>query len=662
MQGSTAPSWYHIAMKSRLLPLALLMALLVPLHAADELRPGPNLVAEDIPPIPRSLVAEVQRYTEARSASFAGWHPKRLEMLINTRFGNAGQLHAVTAPLGMRRQLTFFNEPVGSSGYDRRDGKFFLFRRDEGGSEFTQIYRYDLEDGGITRLTDGGRSQNGGTRWNNRGDRIAYASTRRNGADRDLYVMDPREPATDRRVFEASGGGWGVADWSPDDRTLLVMEYVSINESHLWTIDVATGGRRELTPRTQRGISHGGAQFSPDGRGIFVTTDRDFEFQRLAYIDRASLRTEYLTTGIPHDVENFSISDDGRRLIFTTNENGLSRVYLMEVETRRFTPVQNLPVGVIGGGSWHADNRHVAFSVSSARSATDVFVLDADTGTVTRWTESELGGLVAESLPEAELIRWNSFDGLEITGFLFRPPAQHTGRRPVIINIHGGPESQAQPTFQARNNYFMNELGIAMIHPNVRGSSGYGKSFLLLDNGPKREDSVKDIGALLDWVARQPDLDASRIMITGGSYGGYMTLASAVHYSDRIRCAVDVVGISNFISFLQNTESYRRDLRRAEYGDERDPEMRAIFERISPLNHAARITKPLFVIQGANDPRVPRTEAIQIVETMRRLGRPVWYLEAKDEGHGFAKKDNRDFQFYATVLFVKRFLLDGPGS
>jgi len=388
-----------------------------------------------------------------------------------------------------------------------------------------------------------------------------------------------------------------------------------------------------------------------------MTTDRDFEFQRLAYLNLSTRKTEYLTSDLPHDVTAISLSDDGRALIFVTNEEGIFRAYLMDTGSRNYRRIDALPEGVMSGGAWHKDNRHVAFSVNNARSATDVFVLDVTTQAVTRWTESELGGVAAEDFREAKLIRWKSFDGLEITGFLHRPAERFTGKRPVIINIHGGPESQSLPLFQARNNYFLNELGVVIIEPNVRGSRGFGKTFVALDNGPKREDSVKDIGALLDWIALQPELDASRVMVTGGSYGGYMTLASAFHYNDRIRCSVDVVGISNFITFLQNTESYRRDLRRAEYGDERDPEMRAIFERISPLTHAGRIKKPILVIQGANDPRVPRTEAVQIAERVRKNGTPVWYLEAKDEGHGFAKKDNRDFQFYATVMFVKTYLL-----
>jgi dipeptidyl aminopeptidase/acylaminoacyl peptidase len=227
------------------------------------------------------------------------------------------------------------------------------------------------------------------------------------------------------------------------------------------------------------------------------------------------------------------------------------------------------------------------------------------------------------------------------------------------VQIHGGPEGQSRPVFLGKNNYFLNELGIALLYPNVRGSSGYGKSFLQLDNGFLREGTYRDIAALFDWIEKREDLDAGRIMVTGGSYGGHMTLAVAVRYNDRIRCSLDVVGISNLVTFLERTESYRRDLRRVEYGDERDPKMRAFLESIAPLNHAGQITKPLFVVQGKNDPRVPLSESVQIVETLKKNGTPVWYLMAEDEGHGFAKKKNADFQFYATILFVQQYLLGG---
>jgi len=621
-------------------------------------RPTPNLVVEGVPAIPASLPGEVRRYTEARSAGLADWHPTRREILISTRFGNTPQIHRVAMPLGARQQLTFFDEPVGNAEYEPRAGRYFLFTRDVGGDEFAQIYRYDVADGRVTLLTDGRRSQNEGIEFSTRGDRIAYGSTRRNGSDRDIYVMDPLDPAGDRMVLQVSGGGWGVEDWSPDDRQLLVHEYLSVNQSRLYLVDVATGQRQELPPRTSDTVAYGGARFSRDGRGVYLTTDRGSEFQRLSYMDLATRRITPLTAGIDWDVDEFDVSEDGHTIAFVTNEGGRSRLYLMNAQSREPLPVAGVPSGVIGGLDWRRAGREVAFSVASARSPSDVYSVDASTGRVTRWTESELGGLVASELVEPTLVKWRSFDGREITGFYHRPPARFAGKRPVIINIHGGPEGQSRPGFLGRNNYFLNELGVALIYPNVRGSTGYGKSFVKLDNGTKREDSVKDVGALLDWIARQPELDARRVLVTGGSYGGYMTLAVATNYDDRICCALDVVGISNFTTFLRNTEGYRRDLRRAEYGDEREPGMRAFFERIAPLNNAGKITKPLFVVQGGNDPRVPRTEAEQMVARVRQNGSPVWYLMAKDEGHGFRKKNNADYQFYATVMFVRQHLLD----
>jgi dipeptidyl aminopeptidase/acylaminoacyl peptidase len=231
----------------------------------------------------------------------------------------------------------------------------------------------------------------------------------------------------------------------------------------------------------------------------------------------------------------------------------------------------------------------------------------------------------------------------------FKPPY------PVLISIHGGPEGQARPFLSA--SYVTNEMGVASVQPNVRGSSGYGKTYLKLDNAMLREDSVKDIGALLDWIAQQPDLDAKRVAVTGGSYGGYMSLATMTHYSDRLKCGIDVVGISNWVTFLKNTQGYRQDLRRVEYGDERDPKMRDFLETISPLNNAAKIKVPVLVVQGKNDPRVPVTESEQMVKKIRDGGGTVWYVMATDEGHGFQKKQNRDYEQWARIVFLQQFLL-----
>jgi dipeptidyl aminopeptidase/acylaminoacyl peptidase len=604
----------------------------------------------------------VRRYTDSRPASFAGWHPVTREMLISTRFGNTPQIHHVKVPGGARTQLTFFNEPIDSANYEPQQGHYFIFGKDVGGNEFDQLYRYDVADGRVTLLTDGGRSQNGNVEWSTKGDRMAYTSTRRNGADRDVYVMNPSDPKSDRRVLEVSGGGWGVADWSPDDSKLLLGEFVSVTKSTLWIVDAASGQKSALT-NPQEPVAYSGGEFSADGRGVYVTTDKDSEFQRLGYIDLANRQFTPLTSELKWDVEAFDLSPDGKTIAFSINEAGVSRLYQLDTATRRSKPVAGAPAGVMGTLSWHRNSRDLAFSMSSARSTADVYSLDATSGTISRWTEGELGGLIASELSEPALIQWKSFDGHEITGFYYRPPQRFTGKRPVIINIHGGPEGQSRPTFIARSNYYLNELGVSIIYPNVRGSTGYGKTFVSLDNGLKREDSVKDIGALLDWIAAQPELDASRVMVTGGSYGGYMTLATSTHYSSRIRAAVDIVGISNFNTFLKNTESYRRDLRRAEYGDERDPKVSAFFDRMAPLNNANKITNPLFVVQGGNDPRVPLSEADQMVERVKQNGKPVWYLMAKDEGHGFAKKQNADYLFYATVMFVRQYLLgEAPGT
>jgi dipeptidyl aminopeptidase/acylaminoacyl peptidase len=619
------------------------------------LAPADNLVVEGIPPIPPTIVEDVRRYTDARAAAFADWHPVRRELLVSTRFAEAAQIHAVRTPGGTRTQLTFEREPITGARYEPSAGEYFVFPRDTGGNEFFQLYRYDLSDGRTTLLTDGGRSRNGPIAWSTRGDRIAYSSTRRNGADRDLYVIDPRSPKSDRMVLQVSGGGWSATDWSPDDTTLLVDETLSVSRTRLWLLDLRSGQKTALTPDEE--VSYGQSAFSRDGRGVYVTTDKDSEFLRLAYIDLATKVLTPLSVDIKWDIEGFDLSPDGRTLAFVSNEAGFSQAYLLDTQSKKTRKIAGVPAGVVGALKWHSNGRDLAIGLSAGGAPADVYSVDVRTGALTRWTESELGGIMPHQLTAPKLVEWPSFDGRTISGFYYHPPSRFSGPRPVIINIHGGPEGQYRPGFLGRNNYHLQELGVAIIFPNVRGSTGYGKTFLSLDNGLKREDSVKDIGALFDWIAKQPQLDASRVMVTGGSYGGYMTLAVAATYNDRIRAALDIVGISNFNTFLQNTESYRRDLRRVEYGDERVPEIAAFFERTAPLNNAGRINKPLFVVQGGNDPRVPRTESEQMVARVRKNGTPVWYLMAKDEGHGFAKKPNQDFQFYATVMFVRRHLL-----
>ena len=644
---------------------ALVLSFTGRLFAATETQvvPGDNLVVEGIPPIPTSLADGLSRYTEFRSASFSSWNPTKREMLILTRFADTPQVHQVKVPGGARTQLTFFKDRVSGASFQPTKGDYFVFARDNGGDENFQKFRYDLGSGAVTLLTDG-KSRNTGGIWSHNGNQYAYGSTRRTGQDVDIYIVNPADPKSDHLVTQLQGGGWGAIDFSPDDRQLLLIEFISANESYLWQLDVKSGQKTPITPKggTEK-IAYGDARFAKNGKAIYATTDRDSEFQRLALIDLSTKKHTYLTDHIKWDIEHLELSWDGKTLAFIANEDGMSVLHLLDTATGKERTAPKLPVGVVEGIEWHKNNKELGFAIQSARTTLDAYSADIGSGKVERWTTSETGGINIEKFAQPELVHWKSFDGRMISGWLYRPPARFTGKRPVLVNIHGGPEGQSRPIFQGANNYFLNELGVAIIYPNVRGSTGYGKTFSQLDNGFLRQDSYKDASALFDWVKTRNDLDSDRLMVMGGSYGGHMTLAISTFYADRIRCAVDIVGIGNLVTFLENTSAYRRDLRRVEYGDERDPKMREFLNRIAPLNNADKIAKPLFVVQGGNDPRVPLSESVQMVETVRKHGTPVWYLMAKDEGHGFAKKRNRDFQLASTVLFMRQYLLgDGSGQ
>ncbi len=614
------------------------------------------LTADGIPAVPADLAVRSRPYMEFRTAGFSGWNARDHSMLITTRFGNTNQLHRVAMPMGDREQISFEAEPV--NGRWSPTGDILIASKDVGGSEFFQIYA--VSGGRLALLTDG-RSRNELNGWSHDGRWIAYTSTRRNGADSDIYVIDPRNPSTDRMVAQVQGGGWGVADFAFDGRSAVVINYISVTKSNPYLLDLASG-RMSPIGDLGRDISYGGAEYAPDGT-LWVTSDEGSDFQRLGRLDPATGRFTPVVTSINWDVESFDVSDDGRIVAFVTNEAGISRLRLLDTATGAARLVTGLPAGTIGGlqiAPWGA----VGFSMSSARSPSDAYSVDPQNLGVTRWTRSETGGLDAAVNVEPELIQVRSFDGETVSGFLYRPdPRRFPGRRPLIVNIHGGPEGQSRPGFLGRNNYLINELGIAVFYPNVRGSTGFGKRFVSLDNGPAlRENSVRDIGAFLDRLQQDPALDRARFAVTGGSYGGYMCYASAIRYGDRLRAANCVVAISNWVTFLENTQSYRRDLRRVEYGDERDAAQRARLTAISPLTHVSELRIPLMVVTGANDPRVPQSEADQMVAAVRAAGRPAWHLIGQNEGHGFAKKENQDYQFWVSLMFWQANLLGGaPG-
>lgn len=619
--------------------------------------PNENLISENIAEIPKELANQVKKYAESRGASLAEIHPTKNEIIINTRFSSTSQLHRIKQPMGTRTQITFFDEPVSGASYEPIKGEYLVYSKDVGGNEFGQLYKLDLNTLQSTLLTDGGRSQNEGITWRKDGKGFYYSSTKRNGGDRDIYYMDPNDPKTNKLVLQVKGGGWGISDISNDGKKLLISEYVSANESHIWLLETESGKLSEVTDRKSTGIIQSGASFSSSNDEIWFVTDKDNEFERLATMNLNTKKVNYYTSKIPWNVENYTLSEDKKTIAFITNEAGLNKMYLMKASDKSYVTIKNIPIGLIGGASFTKDNQSLFFTQSTAQTASDVYKLNLATGEIQRWTESELGEMQQSDMSVPKFIEWKSFDNLKISGFYYPAAAKFTGKRPVLINIHGGPEGQSMASFLGSGNYYTNEMGVALILPNVRGSSGFGKTFIAKDNGFLREDSVKDIGALLDWIAQQPELDKDKIMIMGGSYGGYMTLATAYHYADKIKCSVDIVGISNFNTFLKNTEEYRRDLRRVEYGDERIPEMAAFFEKMAPLNNIDKIKKPLFIIQGTNDPRVPVTEATQMRDKLKANGNVVWYLEAKDEGHGFRKKANVDFQRLAVIRFMQEYLI-----
>ncbi len=636
--------------------IATMMALLsLPAFAADVERvTRGNLAIEGIPEIPPELQQRMRRYQFSRGAFFADWTPDG-RITISTRFGNTNQLHIVDRPMGARRQITFFDEPINGGEWSPTGArKGIAFIRDVGGDENFQLEFLDPAMGSPVRLTDG-RGRAGSGVWSSDGTQYAFPWTVRTGVQTDIYVDDPIDRMQPQMVFEAAETGWDVADWSPDGKSLLLERFVSANESYLYVYDLATREKREIEQASVK-ASRSPAVFARDGKGVFFASDLGSEFRTLRHVDLASGKVTPLTDHLAWDIDDLAISRDGRHLAYVVNEDGASRLGIRDLVQQADLVPPKLPFGLIGSIGFDPAGQRLAFTLQTPTQPNDAWVWTLADGKLERWTESEIGPLDASKLLAPTLVHFPTFDKVDgkprqIPAWLYKPAGP--GPHPVLISIHGGPEAQSQPNFSITVQQWAAELGYAVVLPNVRGSTGYGKTYVALDNGMQREDSVRDIGALLDWIAKQPELDSKRVVLIGGSYGGYMVLASMTHYNDRLRGAVDIVGISNFVTFLESTAEYRRDLRRPEYGDERDPKMREFLEKISPLNNAGKITKPMLVVQGQNDPRVPVTEAEQMVAKIRANGGDVWYLVGLNEGHGFQKRDNVDYYQWAVALFLE---------
>ena len=649
----------------------------------DPYRPA-AIKTKDVPVVPGSLIERLNQYQNVRSAAFAGWSPDGKGILIQTRFENTSQLHRVHSPMGFRDQVTFFKEPTGGTFIPKDKSGDLLITKSSGGNENDQIYHFNRSAGKATLLTNG-KSRNRLGPVLSDGSRMIIASNQRNGRDTDLYIADTRTPGKMKMIFQTKNEYWYPVDWSRDRFTVLINRYVSINETYPALLDIVTGTKTDIPTPDGKKAAFGAMAFAPDGKSIYVATDSGSEFRNLARIDLKTMKYTWISQKIPWSVDSIVVEPKTGMIAFTVNENGASALYFLGDPNSDKTNVlfsrgaafvlekdqpirAETPLGVIGSLEFSPNGDELGFTLSRPDAPADAFSMSLSTGKLTQWTRSEVGGLDTKNFVKPETLFYPTFDRVPgpekgkrlprlIPAFVFKPKTA-TNKKPaaVLINIHGGPESQYRPRLSTLDQFFVNELGIAVIRPNVRGSAGYGKSYLKLDNGELREDSVRDIGKLLEWIKTQPDLDPKRVAVIGGSYGGYMVLASLTHYGKQLKAGVDIVGIASFSTFLKNTSDYRRDLRRAEYGDERDPVMKAVFARINPTSSAHKITSALYVAHGKNDPRVPFSEAESIVEKVRANGKKVWTVYAENEGHGFRKKENRDYLYATIVMFLAKHL------
>jgi dipeptidyl aminopeptidase/acylaminoacyl peptidase len=613
-----------------------------------------NLVFDNIPEPAAGLSEKLDAYLGARQASPLGFSPKG-QLLIATRFGDVDQLHLVEQPGGERRQLTFLREPITQAAFSPDPGHIaYVYVKDEGGNEKTQIYYQRLGEPGAKLLTDG-KSLNGGPVWSNAGREVAYFSTARDGVSYDIDIAEPEGGTLSRLAVTGDAAAWYPLDWSPDDRKLLVLKYLSISEAYLYVVDLATGQKREVDPSPSK-IGIAGAKFSRDGQGIYFISDRDSEFAQLRYVNLFTGEKTVISGRLPWDIEELAISRDGHYLAYVSNEAGIDKLNVLDLRRHQDLIPPKLPAaGIINSLSFDAEGGRLAFGFAAPNRPRDAYVFDIATNHLEAWTHSEPGAVDLAKFVIPRLAQCPTFDRTDgrerqMPVYIYEPSTP--GPHPVLIVLHGGPKSQFRPGFDPWLQYVVNELGYAVVAPNVRGSSGYGKTYLALDNGQLREDAVKDVGALLVWLGLQTAFDSKHVVVSGESYGGYLTLATLVNFGERLRGGVDLAGIPDFVSYLTNTAPYAQQQRRAEYGDERDPDMRTFLRRISPLTNAERITRPLLIVHGRNDSQVPLNEVEQMVYRLRNKGGEVWYLQVGDEGHSLRKKPDRDAYYKTFAQFL----------
>jgi dipeptidyl aminopeptidase/acylaminoacyl peptidase len=636
-----------------LLPCAAALLLGAPSPAAPRVERG-TLVFDNVPELPADARDKLDAYLNARQAKPLGFSPKG-QLLISTRFGDAEQLHLVERPGGDRRQLTFLREPVTQGVFSPDPAKIgFVYLKDSGGDENFQLYYQRLDEPDAKLLTDG-KSVNGSPVWSNSGHEVAFFSTARDGASYDIDIVDPAAGSLPRLAVSGDGAAWYPLDWSPDDRKLLALKYVSAAETYLYVVDLSSGQKREVDPVPGK-VAITAAKFSRDGQGVYLISDRDSEFRQLRYVNFFTNERTVLSARLSWDVLELALSRDGHYLAYVSNEAGVDKLNLLDLRAHQDLLPPKLPAaGLVGSLGFDADGNRLSFGFAAPNHPRDAYVLDIASNQVEPWTQGEAGAVNLARFVAPRLMQvptYDRTDGRErrMPVYVYEPSTQ--GAHPVLILLHGGPELQFRPGFDPWLQYVVNELGFAVVAPNVRGSDGYGKSYLALDNGPLREDAVKDVGALLVWLSLQNGFDAKHVVVSGESYGGYLTLATLVNFGERLRGGVTAGGMVDLVAYLSSGAPYRQNQRRAEYGDERDPDMRAFLRRISPLTNAERISKPVLIVQGRNDACMPANQAEQMFYRLRGRGGEVGYLLANDEGQAFRKQTNRDAYYGAFAQFL----------
>ena len=622
----------------------------------------PAIKAVGVPRVPWTPIAEAASFVKHGLArrSLVDWHPSGEGIVIRTwGLTTSSSLARLLSPRTEPAKLMSLPRDTGYVIFNPDPAKTFLvYSRDDRGDEYSQLYVYDLAAKKTRLLTDG-HSRNGGPTFDRKGERLAFYARDRNSDETRVYVLDPSQPSSLRTICRTAGS-WGLGPWSPDGERLLAWRTFPPNFSFLYVLDVRTGEFRRLGSGKEGQVHHGDAVWSHDGRYVYYAGDWNSEFLTLRRVDLASGGEEELNRDIPWDVGGVDIAADDSSLAVRFNEEGARHLYALDTTTRRMQAVPGIPDGSVAGATFHPTARKLAWMLYRLDGAESIGSYDFGSRSTIVWTEAPREEEARRS--NARLIHYPTFDRIDgkprmIPAWFWQAPSKNGEPTPVLINIHGGPEGQSGPVNAVSP--LLGRRGISELQPNVRGSTGYGKTYRALDDGRLRMDAVKDIGALLDWIKTQPTLDSTRVAVYGASYGGFMTLASAVEFSDRLACGIDFSGISDFANLNRETREGMRDWARVEYGDERDPEMRSFLQSISPLDHQERIKIPLFIFQGAQDTRVPAGESRRMVAKLRARGQPVWYMEAADQGHQMPNPVNSFFVVPAGLTFLERCLLEG---